>query len=467
MFKKYYQEAINEIRTSPSLKERTIEKMQEGNPKKRDTRTLFAWGAAAAALTIMVSVFAGGAATKKTYAISTPQYPEKLAFDDHSGRLERFEAMDPVFLTNLEEFSIEASSLILKDGDSHENRLFSPLSLYMALSMVAESASGETQEEVLEALHMESMDMVRTETGKLFRRLYIDNEIGKLSLGNSLWLNKDVTFQKDLLDLLGKDYYAHSFSLDFQDPGSSKAVSDWISEQTGGKLGSSPSDFAFSKADVLSLISTIYFYDEWQDRFDPEKTAEESFHLQDGTAVTADFMNTTYFSHLFSRGERYTVSSLGLKNQNQMVFILPDKGTTLEELLQDESFLGDALGSLSSDRATMGEVVFKVPKFDFASSLDLRSMARSMGIERLFTQSADFSNLSTTQPLFVSGIMQNATIAIDEKGVEAAAYTEIRWVGSAQPSGRAEMILDRPFLFAITGVDGSPLFIGTLNDPTK
>lgn len=467
MFKKHYQEAVNEIRTSPTLKNSTIEKMQKSVPKRWDARKLVAYGAAAAALTIMVSVFSGGASTKKTYAISTPTYPERLAFDDHSGRQERFEEIDPVFLTNLEDFSMQASTLILKEGESSENRLFSPISLYLALSMVAESASGETQKEVLAALQMDSLDMVRKGTGKLFRKLYIDNEIGKLSLGNSLWLNEDIVFQEGLLNILAKDYYAHSFSLDFKDASSAKAVSDWVSQNTGGNLGSSPSEFEFAKDDVMSLISSIYFYDEWQDRFDPDKTAEGSFHLQDGTSVKSEFMNTTYFSHLYARGENYTVSSLGLKNQKNMVFILPDEGTTLEELLKVENFLGDALDSLSSDRSTMGEVVFKVPKFNFDSSLDLQSMARILGMERIFNESADFSSLSTTRPLFVSSLTQNATISVDEKGVEAAAYTEIRWVGSAAPVGHAEMILDRPFLFAITGVDGSPLFIGTLNNPMK
>ena len=466
MFKKNYQKAVNEIRTSQSLKESTLEKMRMGVPEKRDPRKLLGY-IAAAALVIMVSITAGTAGTQKTYAISKPSYPTKLDFDDYKSRAELFEEIDPAFLSGLEEFSLQSSSLILKDAGSLENRLFSPISLYFALSMVAESTSGKTQDEVLSALHMDSMELVRSETGKLFRRLYTDNEIGRLNLGNSLWLNKDIAFNKSLLDILSKEYYAHSFSLDFEDSSSAQSVSDWVSENTGGKLGTSPSDFEFAKDDVMSLISTLYFYDEWQDRFDPTKTAEAPFHLQDGTSVTADFMNTTYFSHLFARGENYTVSSLNMKNQRNMVFILPDEGTTLEELLHKEGFLGEALGSLSSDQSSMGKVVFKIPKFDFASSLDLNSMAVSMGMEQIFRESSDFSNLSPTMPLFVSSISQDATISIDEKGVEAAAYTEILWVGSAQPEGQADMILDRPFLFAITGVDGSPLFIGTLNNPLK
>ena len=62
-------------------------------------------------------------------------------------------------------------------------------------------------------------------------------------------------------------------------------------------------------------------------------------------------------------------------------------------------------------------------------------------------------------------IKQNSAISIDEKGVAATAFTQIDYCGAAQPDGKAEMILNRPFIFAITGVDGSPLFIGIINNP--
>ena len=56
-----------------------------------------------------------------------------------------------------------------------------------------------------------------------------------------------------------------------------------------------------------------------------------------------------------------------------------------------------------------------------------------------------------------------AQVRIDEEGVEAAAYTEVKEAGAAPPRElpEEEMDLDRPFLFAIWK-DGAPLFIGTV-----
>lgn len=169
----------------------------------------------------------------------------------------------------------------------------------MALAMVSETAKGETQYEIIQALGMDNIEIIRSETGKLFRQLYFHNEIGRLTFGNSLWLNKDVDFKDTTLETLAKDYYAHSFSLDFKNRDSSKKISDWVSENTGGKLDNDPSGFSLNPDDVMTLINTISFYDQWIDEFDVGKTKEDKFYLENGNTVDVDFMNRTYGSHSF------------------------------------------------------------------------------------------------------------------------------------------------------------------------
>ena len=55
---------------------------------------------------------------------------------------------------------------------------------------------------------------------------------------------------------------------------------------------------------------------------------------------------------------------------------------------------------------------------------------------------------------------------IDEEGCEAAAYTVISVeAGAALPEAVVPFTLDAPFVFAVTGVDGLPLFVGLVNQP--
>lgn len=466
MFKKKYKQANNDIKVDQSLKEDTITKMR--NMKVEEKESNFAFRAILIVASIIVIGFSLSMRKNETesYAIGLPEYPSKIGFEDFDEKVKRREEIDERFIQNLNKFSIETSSQVLKAADKKKNSLFSPMSLYMALAMVAETTEGDTQEEIINALNMSDIDMIRGETGKLFRQLYFHNEIGRLTLANSLWLNKDVAFNEDKLKTLAEDYYAHSFSLDVHDKDSSKRISEWVSENTGGKLGNDPGGFPLDKDSRMTLINTVNFHDEWIDTFDKDKTKEDTFYLKDGTQVKNDFMNMTYSSHGFAHGDGYSVSNLNMKNSNTMIFILPHEDKSPYDIVANPEGLKEAINALSSEKRGYGQVVFKIPKFDFSSKLGLNDLAKGLGVEDAFDMNnANFTPLSDTKPLFISEIKQSSYISIDELGVEAAAFTQIDYCGSAMPEGRADMILDRPFIFVITGIDNSPLFIGIINNP--
>ena len=57
-----------------------------------------------------------------------------------------------------------------------------------------------------------------------------------------------------------------------------------------------------------------------------------------------------------------------------------------------------------------------------------------------------------------------AVVEIDEKGVSAAAYTDLGILGAGMPQKTLEFVLDRPFVFVVTGWDGSVLFTGVVRN---
>ena len=76
--------------------------------------------------------------------------------------------------------------------------------------------------------------------------------------------------------------------------------------------------------------------------------------------------------------------------------------------------------------------------------------------EQLAQFNADLQAASRT-PLF---------IAVDEEGVEAAAFTVMAMSGAGAPPDELEEIdftVDRPFLFVIMSSDNLPLFAGVVN----
>lgn len=83
--------------------------------------------------------------------------------------------------------------------------------------------------------------------------------------------------------------------------------------------------------------------------------------------------------------------------------------------------------------------------------------------------SADFSGISDTDPLYVSEVLQKTYVEVNERGTKAAAATAVLtelaegYVEGEIPQFR-EVYLDRPFLYIIRTRSGNiPLFMGTIS----
>lgn len=394
--------------------------------------------------------------SRKVKLAAEPDYPKALRFDDYEGLRALWDEypVEDALWDSIDAFSARAASLAL--GGSEENALFSPVSLWFALAICAESAEGETRSALLDALGLAG-DVASTAKA-LYNRLYQDNEMGALKLANSLWLNNAFTVNPEFLTQAAENFYAHSYTCDFNSEATGKAMGKWLDEATGGLLGGDALET--DEATLMTLFSAIYYSDQWIDEFDEDKNTTGDFHNADGTVSEAEYMNRTYGSHGWQVGDGWLSSGLGLKNGSAMYFVLPDEGVTPGELLADSETLAEILSQ--SGESGHGQVILQIPKFEVNDALDLKDTVTGLGAGIVFdAKNADFSNLSD-EALCLSSIKQEATLSIDEKGITAAAYTQIDYAGAAMPEGTAELILDRPFLFFVT-VSGVPLFIGTVN----
>lgn len=409
-------------------------------------------------------VFSAGDKVPAPEQKGTPEYPAAVAFDDYDAKAAICESnpVDEKFIDSINNFAAESSSKLLKRRS--DNYTYSPISAYVALSLATAGSNGDTQQELLKALGIDSkkgVSYLSAQNANLFRRMYLDNDMGKLKIANSLWLGDDLTFNQNYLDTATGQFYASLFNVDFADKKTGELMGQWIAENTNGTLAPK---MEVDKDLCMSIINTVYFKDQWINKFEESATKEDTFYKADGTTVQCDFMNQVFSSHGFVKGKNYTAASLGLKNGGAMTFILPDKGVKIYDLLSSADKVSNLL---EGGEEKSGMVTFKLPKFNFNTDIDLGGTLKSLGVKKAFQDKADFSGISTDQGLFISEVKQQTHVAIDENGVEASAFTEIGMAGSALPVDKAEMILDRPFIFTITDRNGVVMFMGVINDPTQ
>ena len=489
---KRYKRANDALHPDRALVEDTIEKMERGRGKRRQG---LKWGLSAAAVVLAAALIVGlwprveqrGAVVSLgAFAISEPSYPaypqrinaahveredyfsEYRTYREEWGLTEDF---DQAFAGKVGDFSAQTSRILLSGGT--ENRIYSPVSFWIALGMLAETTGGESREQILETLGVEDLESLRTGTQALWRRLYRDDGITATRLASSIWINSGFTYFEEPLDTLADCYYAGSYAVDMGTAEADQAIADWLDAQTENLLQESTIAIETDRLTALRLYSTIYYYGGWSAEFNPSQNTEDVFTRADGTEITATFMHAKRDSSTLL-AENFTAARLYTENTS-VCFVLPDEGVTVDEVLLDSALWENLF---DGKRWESRKVEWSLPKFDVQSDLELQEAMEALGITDVFQEGkADFSPLVDEGALAEQGLTppvlneahQAARLQVDEEGIRAVAYTELGADASAAepPEEIVEMDLDRPFLVVIDSpVEGVPLFVGVIHDPT-
>lgn len=353
-------------------------------------------------------------------------------------------------------------------GAGDENRLYSPLNVYMALAMTAEISDGETRQQILDLIGADSMESLRKQANSVWNANYSDDGAVTSILASSLWLNEGITFNEKIINTLATNYYASSYQGRMGSEEVNNALRKWLNEQTGGMLNEQISDIELDSQTVMALATTIFYQAKWYSDFEESKTVQGVFHSPTGD-VTCDFMNRKEYDELYFWGDNFSAVGKSLANSGKMYFILPDENVSVDDLFSDNEAMSFMSSNSGWSKYKKLNVNLSVPKFDVSSEQDLKAGLQNLGVKNCFDETkSDFSSLckNYNDPIAISKIEHGVRVAVDEEGVTATAYTVEFMAGSAMPTeDEVDFILDRPFIFIITSDDGMPLFTGVVNQP--
>lgn len=401
------------------------------------------------------------------YLLSAPSYPKMAGYGTnyYYNSKRNIHSTQPGFADSLSSY-FEG---IIREGltSSDQNAVISPVNIYLALAMLAETAQGNSRQQILDLMGLDSIEALRQQADQVWRSSYWNDGLSTSILASSLWLSDSLSYNESVVNTLAENYYASVFQGKMGSPELDAALQGWLDTCTGKLLSNYAKDATLDEETILALATTIYYQVEWADGFFEQLNTEDLFHTPKGEK-TVTYMNDRSLQSYYW-GEGYSAVCLFLKNNDRMWLILPDEGKTPADLLAD----GTALKELLSDTAQQKTlfVNLALPKFDISANYYLKSALSNLGITDVFSPiKADFSSLISgieAKP-YVSEVNHAARVAIDEKGVTAAAYTLILLAGAAAPSPdqlEIDFVLDRPFLFVIEGQNNLPLFTGIVNNP--
>lgn len=387
----------------------------------------------------------------------------KIWSDERQERLKYSEKIDG---DKLSRFFGKTASAFLTNSEG-ENRIYSPVNVYVALSMLAEISGGESRKQILELTEADSIEKLRTQVSSLWKLLYRNDGAGDTVLANSLWINKGIEINPDAANRVAEEYFASVYRGDTASEETLTAMKKWLNDQTGGLLEDSVNNFTLSPDTVMSLCSTVLFHGKWHssNEFDKENTEIGIFHGFNGD-TEAEFMNQTYSGDYFW-GENYGATKLDFETDGQMWFILPDEGKSVDDVLNSgefsEMFKYDKWEDNTWDKRKDADINIRLPKFDVSSDMELSEGLKALGVTDVFdSEKADFSPLlKDSEGVYLNKAEHAARVVIDEEGCTAAAFTAMVGAMGGPPDYEdVDFVLDRPFIFAITDIKGEILFMG-------
>lgn len=358
-----------------------------------------------------------------------------------------------------------------------DNLFFSPHSISIALAMTYAGARGETEREMAEALHytlpQEQLHAAFNALElELAKRAEVDGEGEfprkpfQLEIANSVWGQQGFEFLAEFLDTLAEHYSAGLRLVDFKnDPEGARAtINDLVSEQTEDRIPELLPPDVIDDLVRLVLTNTIFFNASWQFPFDEGESRNENFHLLDGTDIQVAMMHLEEESRYARVGDVQAVELFYDGGEVSFVAIVPDDGSFESfESEFDQETLSSVLGALERTTVELG-----MPKFEFKSDLDLKDALKTMGMVSAFEpKTADLSGMDAMTDLYISDVVHQAFVSVDEEGTEATAATGVVVSLTSAPAGPVELTIDRPFVFLIRDRStDAVLFLGRVLDPS-
>jgi serpin B len=356
------------------------------------------------------------------------------------------------------------------------NVVIAPYPIALTLGQARTGAAGDTLAQLDTVLHAdlaadldlslrsvdESLDALGGQRSNELRRGDID-----ISVVDALWAQRGTNFSQQWLDTLATNYDTGVRVADFRsDPEAARrAVNEWVASQSGDEVRELVPKGTVTQLTRMSATSAMVVQAPWAVRFDEQRTRLAPFTLSSGQTVDTSMLQ------LLDRGAvRYAerdawraVELPYLGDELTMLVIVPTGDLASFEQALTPEVLRDIDGQLRS-----ATIDLRLPAFSFTTNLSLNDPLRALGATAAFDlDAADFSGITSDEPLVLSETPFETYVAVDEEGTGATAATV---TPSEEPTlvGPRRVVVDQPFLFAVRDTStGLILLLGRVADPTQ
>ena len=362
------------------------------------------------------------------------------------------------------QFAFELYSELNKAEDS--NIFYSPYSISAALAITYEGAKGQTADEMKSVFHFPETSTLRPNFAAIYNNINQRSKTYELRTGNALWVQQDYPFLEDYTSRVENYYGGKAANVDFveETEKSRQTINAFIEEQTNNKIKDLIPLGMLNSLTRLVITNAIYFKGTWEWEFDKSDTHEQDFKITPTNVVKTPMMYMKPEKTGFNYADIGELQILELPYKGEdisMLILLPTENLdTIEPSLTAEKLVEYKNQMQETDLDTI-----YLPKFEFDAKYFMKDTLSNLGMPTAFIGGkADFSGMIVNKDLFITHVIHQAYVKVDEKGTEAAAATAVIMGETSMP--RNIFRADRPFIFIIQEKEtGNILFMGRVVDP--
>ncbi|KAF7046029.1 hypothetical protein CFC21_055085 [Triticum aestivum] len=313
----------------------------------------------------------------------------------------------------------------LADENPRTNLVFSPLSIYTALSLLAAGARDTTLDEILRILGARSCGELESFVSRMAADALQDRYASggpRVAFACGVWSDLSRPLKPAFREAVVGTYKAEASTVNFRGaPEEARGqINAWAAQITRVVLG-----------------NAMYFKGKWEDQpFDRRHTMHEPFYRLDRSQVDVPFMQST-MSQFVAVHDGFKVLKLRYKcaapsvfsgsnrtgyTQFSMCIFLPDAHDGLWGLLDTIAsrprFLHD---HLPEQQIALRE--FRMPKFKMSFHSSIVAVLKKLGLELPFCERGNLSDM-VDLPVVVGDVIHKAVVEVNEEGTEAAAVMD-------------------------------------------
>ncbi|XP_043192779.1 leukocyte elastase inhibitor A-like isoform X1 [Amphibalanus amphitrite] len=332
-------------------------------------------------------------------------------------------------------------------ADPAENQAVSPFVMSSLMTQVCLGAGGTTRDEMMPILGLED-----PETGAELDYLsgyqsaieHLSSNTTNITVAtfNGMYVRPGFSVRPSYRSTLRRVYGSDALSITSPEE-TAREINAAVAEVTRGKIAELVAANQLQGVDLV-LVSALYFKALWQrpfvadDRPTPFLTAEGERRL---TMMSLPDPTSLLYANL----TQFEAVALPYSDPEYSLLLLRPAERSMESV----QTLLDMLDTL--DMADIYSQMYEIsmhvtmPKFKIETDYSLTEPLTALGIQEIFSQGADFSQMTDERGVFVSDIIHKVFIEVTEEGTEAAGAGAVFFTRSMPMN----FIVDRPFVAVV------------------